>query len=183
MRPCRLQGRIYRHPLRLCADERKRGADAGEIPAATEIRRGIAKAHRGRFAFLKIIRKTRKRFKIAVIKLLRLLAARTQTFAERIDPHTVDNPEVNDFGATPHFVRYVLLRDAEYLRSDRRMHIQPRFKDRGEFFVSRKECREPKLNLRVVKGNEHPPFGRYESAADTSAPLTFNGNVLKIRVL
>src|SRR3989338_5635269 len=122
------------------------------VAAAAEKRFGIPLRMCGGPHFVEIAGKLVKAGKIFIKKRLRFFprdrcTALRKSRAERIDPHPVEDAEIDDFGLSPHIFGYLVPRDVKDLGGDGGVYIFSVLENLNKFFVTRKYRCEPKLDL------------------------------------
>src|SRR6185312_2597711 len=93
---------------------------------------------------------------------------------------SVNRREVDRLGARTHVRRHLFNRHVEDDRRRLSMDVSTGAEGVDECRVRGKMCEQPKLDLRIVGGDQLPPGTRDEAASDVSTELAPNWNVLKI---
>src|SRR3989344_589284 len=103
---CPLHRRVDSHALRLRAKSRNRRFEAREIAAAAEERLGVSEARGLGFGVFNISCEPGEILEVLREECRRLLARdrSSQSRTQGIDPHTIEDAEVDDLGAAPHLV-------------------------------------------------------------------------------
>lgn len=181
---CRaLYRRVHRHALGEHALVEVAALDGGQLAAAAEHRRDIARlvrlgddlVHEG--AHARIARK------VAADVVARFLARDVQVARESEVADAVDDAEVDGLRVAAQLGRDLIQGDAEDLGGRARVDVLAALERIDEVLVARHVREQAQLDLRVVGRQEAiVPFARLEERADHAALLCAHGDVLEVRV-
>ena len=94
----------------------------------------------------------------------------------------IDDAKVYRLGCSAHLGDDLFCWKAEELHGGVGVNVMTFLEISNELFIRRQMSQDTQLNLVVVKGNEPIPFLSNEGLSDPFTPLTFNGNILKVRL-
>ncbi len=160
---------IHSHPFGLRAYVRQGRIKSSEISSSAKKGLGISFSSGFNFNFVQIRSQTSEGLKIFIIEIFGLLAVNSEIGFKSINPHTIENAEINGLSPGAHTFINLPRGNSENTHSNTRMHIFFIFKYLYKFFILRENGGKAQFNLGVIKRDQLESFFCHKSMADGSA--------------
>ena len=135
---CPLHRRIDCHSLCLCTDEWSARIHAREVASAPKVRFCVPIRTRVCFCLFEVLGKPCECVEVCIKELLCLSTTRplAQIGTERIDPHAIENTEINHLCLPAHVRSHLAKLHVKYARRNSLVYILPIFENLNELFIS-----------------------------------------------